>query len=142
MYLRTNKDNLVLTIDTGKFAKISNVPQTMLDSGLYPNFLFDTGLICGKNFLDTAFEVSSTQALHRLAKNTTCFPVGVVETSKSYVVVFNIIMFNSLLTDSEITLKKGFHFIPIETLKCADTLQEEIAESLVLVKPKEETTDE
>ena len=43
VYVRTDVDNLVLLIDKEKFARISNVPPFISDSGLYPNILLDIG---------------------------------------------------------------------------------------------------
>lgn len=134
VYIRTDKDNLVLTLDKGKFAQVSNVPPAVAHGGLYPSILVDSGLICAKSLLDQAFTVSSEEALKRLVFNSTCYPVGAVETSKKFVLVFNVVLSVDLLRDPEISLNSGFHFHPIETLSLTDSLQSEISESLILVK--------
>lgn len=134
VYIRTDVDNLVLLIDKDKFANISNVPPFIVDSGLYPHILVDSGLICGKSLIDLAFNFKSAEAMKRLVVHSTCYPVGAVETSKKYVLVFNVVLSESLLKDPEITLKQGFYFRPIETLHPLDSLQRDISESLVLVK--------
>lgn len=134
VYVRTEKDNLVLTLREGVIAELSHTPPYMLSGSLYPNFLLDSGLLCGKNLLDSVFNVQSEEALKRLVTMSTCFPVGAVETTNNYVVVFNVIISDYLLTDSEIALKQGFYFHPIETLELSDSLQNEISKSLVIVR--------
>lgn len=134
VYIRTDVENLVLLIDKDRFANISNVPPFISGSGLYPHILVDSGLICGKSLIDLAFNFKSAEAMKRLVVNSTCYPVGAVETSKKYVLVFNVILSENLLRDPEITLKQGFYFRPIETLSLTDSLQREISESLILVK--------
>ena len=133
VYVRTDKDNLVL-VHEGKFASISYIPELVLAGGLYPTIANDSGLLCGKDLLDSAFSVKNEKALYRLVGNSTCYPVGAVETSNSFVLVFNVVLSVDLLTDAEISLKSGFHFIPIETLRVTDELQKTISESLVLVR--------
>lgn len=137
VYVRTDVDNLVLVIDDGKFANVSNIPNFISDSGLYPNILLDTGLVCGKNFINSAFSFKSVKAMERLVSNSICYPVGAVETSKKYVLVFSIVLVESLLRDQEISLNQGFHFHPIETLHPTDSLQIDISESLVIVKSED-----
>lgn len=134
VYVRTDRDNLVLMADDNQFARISHAPDFMLQGGLYPNFLVDAGLMCGKSLLDSAFTVKGNDALYRIVKNSTCFPVGAVETSKRYIVVFNVVISSDLLGDSEISLKQGYYFKPIETLKVLDSLQQEISESLIIIR--------
>lgn len=137
VYIRTDIDNLVLVIEDGKFANISNVPPFIVDSGIYPNTLIDAGLVCAKSFIESVFSFKNTEALHRLVANSMCYPVGAVETSKKYVLVYNIIVSEKLLKDKEISLNDGFHFCPIETLKLADTIQRDISESLIIVKSED-----
>ena len=137
VYIRTDVDNLVLVIDQDKFAHISDVPPFIRDSGLYPHILVDAGLICGKNFIDSVFSFKSAEAMKRLVVNSTCYPVGAVETLKKYVLVFNVVLSESLLRDTEISLNQGFHFYPIETLHLTDLLQGDIAKSLILVKSED-----
>lgn len=134
LYVRTDTDNLVITSDNKeRFAQIYNPPLTQ-GSVVYPNLTFDLSLLCGKDLLDNIVTVNSEEALERLALNSTCFPVGALETSKNYVLVFNIIVKLDLITeDSEIKLNKGFYLNPIETLSFSDSLQSEIAKSLVKV---------
>lgn len=138
VYIRTNIDNLVLLIDEdNKIASISNVPTFVSDSGIYPNILVDSGLICAKNLIESVFSFKNTEAMQRLVMNSVCYPVGAVETSKKYVLVFNVVLSNTLLVDSDISLKQGFHFHPIETLCLTDSLQKEISESLIIVKSED-----
>lgn len=137
VYIRTDVDNLVLMLDRDKFSHLSNVPPFVVDSGLYPHILIDSGLICAKNLIDNAFSFKSEEAMKRLAVKSTCYPVGAVETSKKYVLVFNAVLSTDLLTDKDIVLKQGFHFKPIETLYLTDELQREISESLVIVKSED-----
>lgn len=137
VYVRTDVDNLVLLIDKDKIANIQNVPPFISNSGLYPHILVDAGLVCGKSFIDTAFSFKSAEAMKRLVVNSTCYPVGAVETSKKYVLVFNVVLSESLLRDTEISLNQGFHFYPIETLHLTDLLQGDIAKSLILVKSED-----
>ena len=133
VYARTDRDNLVLTHE-GKFAFISYIPELVLSGGIYPTIANDSGLLCGKDLLDSAFNVKNEKALYRLVGNSTCYPIGAVETSNSFVLVFNVVLSVDLLTDSEISLNSGFHFVPIETFKVTDELQKTISESLVLVR--------
>ena len=137
VYVRTNIDNLILLVEDGKFAQISNVPPFIVNSGLYPNVLIDSGLICAKNLIDSAFSFKNAEATHRLALNSACYPVGAVETSKKYILVFNTVLSVDLLRDTDITLNQGFHFRPIETLTLTDLLQREISESLIIVKSED-----
>ena len=137
VYVRTDKDNLVLMVDKDKFASVSNVPPFIANGGLYPNILVDSGLVCGKNLIDQAFHFKSAEAMKKLVMNSTCYPVGAVETSKKYVAVFNVIISEDLLTDTEISLNQGYHFRPIETLCLTDSLQSEISESLVIVESED-----
>ena len=137
VYVRTNLDNLVLLIGKDKFANISNVPDFISDSGVYPNILIDSGFMCSKDFIDSVFDFKSKEAMKRLVVNSMCYPVGAVETLKKYVIVFNVVLSESLLRDPEIRLKQGFHFHPIETLHLKDLLQREISESLVIVKSED-----
>ena len=134
VYVRTDTDNLVLLLYKDKFSNVSNVPPLVTDVGMYPSILVDAGLLCGKNLIDSVFSFSNEEAMKRLVLSSTCFPVGAIETSKKYVVVFNVIVSENILRDKDISLNKGFHFHPIETLYLDDTLQRDIAESLILVK--------
>lgn len=134
VYVRTDKDNLVLMVDKDKFASVSNVPPFVVDGGIYPNMLADAGLVCGKSLIDQAFHFKSEEAMKRLVMKSTCYPVGAVETSRKYVVVFNVIISEDLLKDTEISLNQGYYFRPIESLYLTDLLQREISESLVIVK--------
>lgn len=134
VYVRTDKDNLVLMVDKDKFASISNIPPFIIESGVYANTLIDVGLLCGKTLIDKVFDFHSSEAMNRLVAFSTCYPVGAVETSKKYVLVYNVIISESLLRDSEISLKQGFYFCPIESLCLTDSLQKEISESLIIVK--------
>lgn len=134
VYIRTDVENLVLLINKESFASISNVPSFITDSGIYSQSVIDAGLICSKSLIDTAFNFKSAEAMKRLVVNSVCFPVGAVETPKNYVLVFNVVMSENLLRDTEISLNAGFHFHPIESLCLTDSLQKEISESLILVK--------
>lgn len=134
VYMRTDKDNLVLMTDTDKFATVSQAPPFMMNGGMYHNFLIDSGLMCGKSILESAFNVKNNEAFYRMVKNSTCYPVGAVETDKNYIAVFNVIISSELLTDTDIVLNQGNHFKPIETLNVSDTLQKAISESLVVVR--------
>ena len=136
-YVRTNVDNLVLMIDKDKFASVSNIPPFIVDSGIYPNILVDTGLVCSKSLIDQAFHLKSAEAMRRLVMNSTCYPVGAVETSKKYIIVFNVVLSVDLLADKDIVLNQGFFFRPIETLHLTDELQRDISESLVIVKSED-----
>lgn len=137
VYIRTDTENLVLLVDKDKFANISNVPPFIVDSGVYPHVLVDAGLICGKSLIDSAFSFKSAEAMKRLVMKSTCYPVGAVETLKKYVLVFNVILSESLLRDPEISLRQGFHFHPIESLYLTDLLQKDISESLIIVKSED-----
>ena len=137
VYVRTDKENLVLMVDEDKFASVSNVPPFIANGGIYPNILVDSGLVCGKSLIDQAFNFKSAEAMKRLVMNSTCYPVGAVETLKKYVAVFNVIVSEDLLTDSEIILNQGYYFRPIETLCLTDSLQSEISESLIIVKSED-----
>lgn len=137
VYARTDTDNLVLLLDKDKFASIKKAPFFVANSGLYPNILVDSGLICGKSFIDFAFDFKSKEAMERLVAHSICYPVGAVETSEKYVLVFNIVLSESLLRDPEISLKQGLHFYHIETLHTADSLQKAISESLIIVKSED-----
>lgn len=134
VYVRTDTDNLVLMVDTDKFAKISHAPPFITSGGVYPNILIDTGLMCGKSLLDSVFSVKDDKALYRLVNNSACFPVGAVETSKKYVLVFNVVLSSNLLEDNEIALQQGYYFKPIETLKVSDSLQKDISKSLIIIR--------
>lgn len=134
VYIRTDKDNLVLLVDKGKIAVTSYANSVVLNGGLYPTVLSDLGMVCAKDLLEKVFAVKNVEALQRLITHSTCFPVGAVETSKKYVIVFNIVLSVDLLRDPEIVLREGFLFNPIETYKPEDSLQKSIAESLVIVK--------
>lgn len=135
VYIRTDLDNLVLLIDKdSKFASISNAPSFIVNSGVYPSILSDSGLICAKSLVDSAFNFKNQEAMKRLVCNSTCYPVGVAETSKNYVIVCNTIISESLLKDKDITLNEGFYFHPIESLHITDSLQKEISKSLIIVK--------
>ena len=133
VYIRTDVDNLVLMVDKDKFAKVCNVPPFVLDGGVYDSLLIDSGLVCGKILLDSVFEFKSQESLKRFIGKSTCYPVGAVETLKNYIAVFNVIISSDLLRDTEVLLKRGFHFNPIETLNVPDSIQKEISESLILV---------
>lgn len=137
VYVRTDVDNLVLLIDKDKFTEIFDVPTFISDGGLYPHILVDSGLICGKNLIDKAFSFKSAEAMKRLVTNSMCYPVGAVETTKKYILVFNVVLSESLLRDPEITLNQGFYFYPIESLTLTDSLQKEISESLIIVKSED-----
>ena len=137
VYVRTDVDNLVLMVDKDKFSHLSNVPPFVVDCGLYPHILVDSGFVCAKNLIDLAFTFKSEDAVKRLAVKSTCYPVGAVETSKKYVIVFNAVLSADLLTDKDIVLNRGFLFRPIETLHLTDELQREISESLVIVKSED-----
>lgn len=134
VYIRTDTDNLVVMLDDEKFAEVSRVPDFVLSGGVYPNLLTDSGLLCGKTLLDKVFLVNSGTALHNLVTKSVCYPVGALETTNNYVLVFNIVISADLLKDPEIALKDGFELRPIETLKFKDLFQKEISKSLVLVK--------
>ena len=137
VYIRTDLDNLVLLVDDDKFAKIFDVPSFIADSGVYPNMLLDSGFVCGKELIDLAFKFKSEEAMNRFVRSSICYPVGAVETLKKYALVYNVIISESLLRDEEISLNKGFHFHPIESLHLTDLIQRDIAESLVIVKSED-----
>lgn len=137
VYVRTDRDNLVLMIDKDRFASVTDIPPSIINSGIYRNTLIDAGLVCGKNFIDQAFNFKSAEAMQRLVMKSTCYPVGAVETSDSYALVYNIIIAEDLLRDAEISLERGFHFHPIESLYLTDLLQWDIAKSLILVKSED-----
>lgn len=137
VYIRTDVDNLVLMLDDGKFAEVFKAPPAVVESGVYPLMLVDSGYLCGKSLFDKVFSVKSSEALKRLAMKSMCYPVGAIETSKNYVLAYNVVISSDLLKDTELSLNKGFCFRPIETLELSDSLQREIAESLVIVKIKE-----
>ena len=137
VYVRTDRENLVLMIDKDRFASVSNVPPFIIDSGIYPSTLVDAGIVCGKSLIDQAFHFKSEEAMKRLVIKSVCYPVGAVETLKKYVVAFNIIISEDLLKDTEISLNQGFHFRPIESLNLTDLLQRDISDSLVLVKSED-----
>lgn len=137
VYIRTNVENLVLLVDKEKFSHISNIPSFVSSSGLYPHLLIDAGLICGKNLIDLAFSFKSPKATERFVYSSTCYPVGAVETSKKYVLVYNVVIDETLLRDTEISLNEGFHFCPIDTLIVEDILQREISKSLIIVKSED-----
>ena len=134
VYVRTDVDNLVLLIDKEKFARISNVPPFISDSGLYPNILLDIGFLYGKSLVESAFSFKSSESLKRFVGNSTCYPVGAVDTANNYVLVFNVVISEKLLRDTEIVLNQGFHFYPIDNLSVTDSLQKAISKSLVIVK--------
>lgn len=133
-YVRTDIDNLVLMLDKGKFAEISSAPSLVLSGGVYPTLAVDIGLLSGKSILDKAFKVDDYEALKKLIGNSTCFPVGVLETNNNYILVFNVVISNALLQDPSIHLQQGFHFQPIETLEVSDSLQKSISDTLVIVR--------
>lgn len=137
VYVRTDRDNLVLMIDKDRFASVSDIPPSIINSGIYCNTLIDAGLVCGKNLIDQAFNFKSAEAMQRLVMKSTCYPVGAVETSNSYALVYNVIIAEDLLRDAEISLERGFHFHPIESLYLTDLLQGDIAKSLILVKSED-----
>lgn len=134
VYIRTDVDNLVLLIDKEKFARISNVPPFISDSGLYPNILLDIGFLYGKSLVESAFSFKSSESLKRFVGNSTCYPVGAVDTANNYVLVFNVVISEKLLRDTEIVLNQGFHFYPIDNLSVTDSLQKAISKSLIIVK--------
>lgn len=141
VYIRTDKDNLVLTMNKDRFASVFHIPDFVVSGGVYPNLLYDSSIACGSEFVNSAFTFSSEEALVRFGGKSTCFPVGAVETAYKYIIVCNIIISSELLIDSEINLSSGFYFHPIETLKVKDSLQKEISKSLVLVKKAGETNE-
>ena len=134
VYIRTDKGNLVLVNNEGNFAEILDAPDSMLSGGVYPTISYDAGIMCAKSFLDSAFTFKTNEALQRLVLNSTCFPVGAFAINDSYILVFNVILSQSLLFDPEISLNSGFSFIPIQTV-CGikDRCQSEISKTLVLV---------
>ena len=134
VYVRTDRDNLVLMIDKDRISNISDPPSFMNSAGLYPTYLFDSGLMCGKQLIESAFSFKSTEALKRLVGGSACFPLGAYATKISNVLVFNVIVSSSVLSDEEISLKDGFHFVPIQSLKVRGKDQQTIADTLVLVK--------
>ena len=138
VYIRTNIDNLVLVLREGKFSNVYRVPVTF---GVYPNILIDSGMQVSKEFLTSAFTFKSKEALLRLGANSSCYPVGAVETPDNHIVVFNIVISESLLRDPEISLNEGLQFRPIETLCVEDALQKEISKSLVIVKSEGKTNE-
>ena len=126
-----------MTDEGKKFAIVSNVPPFIIDSGVYPTVLNDSGLVSAKNLVDLAFNFSGQKAMQKFVLNSTCFPVGAIETSHKYILVYNVVISESLLRDKEINLNKGFHFHPIESLHFEDLFQRDIAESLIIVKSEE-----
>lgn len=139
VYIRTNIDNLVLVLEEGKFSKVYKVPPVTF--GVYPSLLLDSGMQVSKEFLTSTFTFKSKEALLRLGANSTCYPVGAVESPDNHIVVFNIIISESLLRDPEISLNEGLQFRPIETLCVEDALQKEISKSLVIVKSEGKTNE-
>lgn len=129
-YIRTMRDNLVV-VQEGFISPISSA--TVISQGLYPTYLFDTGLICCKNYMESVFVAKNEEAMMRIIKNSTCFPVGAVEIY-DIVVSFNIIVSDDLFRDPEIALSDGFTLYPIEVYHPEDIIQQELAKSLVLVK--------
>ena len=138
VYVRTCYDNLVLMIDEDKFANIFNIPPFISDSGIYPTVLIDSGVVNAKEFITSAFAFKSAEALNRFVSQSTCYPVGAIETPKKFVLVFNTIISDEVLRDPDIVLNKGYYFRPIESLCLSDSLQREISESLVIVKKSED----
>ena len=138
VYIRTDKSNRVLLVDKDTFADIANIPHFIRDAGVYPNILIDAGVVCGRNLVETVFNLNSEEVLTRFAQNSTCYPVGAVETPKNYVLVFSIVISDSLLEDTEISIKQGYEFCDIKTLDLKDDVQKKISESLVLVESEEE----
>lgn len=137
-YIRTSTDNLVLLMDEDCFAMITPPPTYMLGVNMYPTYLIDSGMLCGKVLIDSAFHFKTDEALLRAVTHSSCFPVGAIETKFSYVLVFNVVISPDLLKDEDVTLNKGFFFNPIESFSTKDNLQRLIAESLVLVKSEGE----
>lgn len=134
IYIRTDKQNLVLMVDEGKFASIFESHPVTLSGGVYPNILVDSGMMCSKLFVEQALNFDSDEALQTLCMNSACYPVGAVETSKNYILVFNVIVSTDILSNPNIHLNEGFHLHPIETLSIEDSLQRDISDSLVIVK--------
>lgn len=134
VYMRTNLGNLVLMIDDGKIANVTEAPYFMSSMGLYPTYSYDVGLMCGKLFIDSAFNVKSAEALKRLVTSSTCYPVGAYCTEHKYILVYSIVVSADLLSDPEINLKDGFRFVPIQSLEVDGTFQKRIADTLVIVK--------
>lgn len=136
VYLRTDIDNLVLMLDKDSIAKLFPVPSLITNSGVvYPTLLVDSGLVIGKNFIESAFTFDSAEALENFVKFSTCFPVDAIETEDSFIIVFNVIVSRKFfLSNTDFKFNNGYVFYPIESLKLEDSIQKEISKSLVLVK--------
>lgn len=135
-YARTDYDNLVLLWNNELALNIKYDAGNMTPS-LYLNLFDDVGLFCGKSLLDNVFSSVSVASWQDIAKKSTCYPVGAVETEDSFYVVFNVVLSVDLLRRSDIELKVGYTFSPIETYATEDTLCKAISKSLVIVKDKE-----
>lgn len=133
VYVRTDVGNLVLMIDKDRISEVTDVPACMNKVGLYPTFLYDTGLMCGKIAIDSAFSFKSDEAMKRLVCNSVCFPVDVFDSPMSRTVIFNVVISKDVLEDDEIALKDGFRFVPIQSLEVEGAMQKHIAETLVIV---------
>lgn len=136
-YLRTDRDNLVLTHEESFVffddSDVMNAVGSMI-SYIYDNILVDLSLYTCQKYLNSVFGALSKEAITRVVLKSHCYPVGAVETEDRLIVVSNIIISADLLTDPEIALSEGYTFHPIETLKIEDNVQKAISESLVYVK--------
>lgn len=146
-YLRTDKDNLVMTKYNGSYLSLDESALSLftLCSDVvetYPNLLVDLCLLSSKTLLESAFQTSERSHLERIVTNSTCYPVGAIETEDNYYIVSNIIVsldvLNELSSPTTTPISRGYYLKPIETLSPEDALEKAIASSLVLVKSNNE----
>lgn len=135
-YVRTDYDNLVLT-ENDEMCLYSEHEAGNYAHIMYSSLFSDMGLLCGRKLLDKFIKTDSVDVWGKIAKQSTCYPVGAVETADSIVIVFSVVVSVELLKDPDIVIEEGFYFSPIETYSPKDALCAEIAKSLILVPSKE-----
>ena len=138
--MRTTEGNLLLT-DFEDNAFFVESPNT-LGEITYSNFIYDLGLHMCKSVIDLVLKEVSPVDLIPIIKQSTAYPVGAMCCEEYHLIVFHIVLKDTVLQDPKFKLFSGFKFVPIQTYTPKNKEQEELVKSLVIVRSEGGRDDE
>lgn len=138
--MRTTEGNLVLT-DFEDNAFFIESPKTS-GTTMYPNLIYDLGLQMCKYVIDLVLKEVSLVDLIPIIRQSMAYPVGAMCCEDYHLIVFHIVLTDTVLRDPKFKLFSGFKFVPIQTYAPKNKEQEELVKSLVIVQSEGEIDDE
>ncbi len=135
-HIRTDRENL-LVVKQDRFASIVPPPEQLVRQfGLEPfdSFMNDCALLSGKSLFDSVYRFTDKKVFEEFIQRSTCYPIGVYVLDDAYVVMSNIVVSETLISDPSISFRDGFQYTPIEAYSPQDRAQKELAQCLILTK--------